>query len=66
MYNLVSRHFQDQKLYKTLHFERKTALNIIFYRETMGRHSTIPDLFEDCKTITITYLKQWGYIAPKF
>lgn len=30
----------------------------------MGRHSTVPDLFEDCKTISITKLKGWGYINP--
>lgn len=30
----------------------------------MGRHSTVPDLFEDCKTICITKLRGWGYICP--
>jgi len=30
----------------------------------MGRHSTIPDLFEDCRTITISKLKEWGYLNP--
>jgi hypothetical protein len=28
----------------------------------MGRHSTIPSLFDDCKTISITKLKAWGYL----
>ena len=28
----------------------------------MGRHSTIPDLYDDCKTISITALKRWGYL----
>jgi len=32
----------------------------------MGRHSTIPDLFDDCRTVSITKLKAWGYIIPHY
>ena len=28
----------------------------------MPRHSTIPDLYDECKTITITKLREWGYL----
>jgi len=28
----------------------------------MGRHSTIPDLYDDCKTVSVTALKCWGYL----
>lgn len=30
----------------------------------MGRHSTVPELFDYCKIISITKLKKWGYIKP--
>jgi hypothetical protein len=28
----------------------------------MGRHSTIPTLFDECKTVSITFLKKHGYL----
>lgn len=30
----------------------------------MGRHSNVPTIYDDCKTITISNLKTWKYLNP--
>lgn len=30
----------------------------------MARHSSIPTLLDECKTITISFLKKYGYLKP--
>jgi hypothetical protein len=30
----------------------------------MPRHSSIPTLYDECKTISLTSLKKWGYLKP--
>lgn len=30
----------------------------------MGRYSSVPDLFDECQTIDIGRLSQWGYLQP--
>ena len=30
----------------------------------MPNHHTFPDLYDECKTLSITKLKEWGYLGP--
>jgi hypothetical protein len=30
----------------------------------MPRNSTFPTLYDECKTVTITFLNRWGYLRP--